>query len=389
MKLLRFLLVFPALFFVAFLRFSPFKIRLGVLMADRIGHLAGNTEVYLCEKEAGLQKGFDIWGHFKPANDYLLKMWKRVMRIDSTGFLIIVMKVNRLFPNWQSYEINAGNYDRDVNNLFEKSPPHLTFTEEEKARGEAGLRKLGIPKGAKWVCLIVRDSAYLPELGYHAYRDSDINDYGPAAVSLAKQGYYVLRMGAKVNKPWPKFHSKVIDYASNHRSEFMDIYLGANCEFCISTGCGFDAIPYIFRRPIVYVNFAPLEYLFTFRPSLAIWKHHYRNGKRMTVKEIADSGAGRFMMKEEFEEAGITLKDNTPEEIKEVVMEMASGLSTTPQDQFWADFPRSLSMVGKPLHGEIRMRIGQKFLERYDPLPELYQSHDDDFSQWERGFHAS
>ena len=45
----------------------------------------------------------------------------------------------------------------------------------------------------------------------------------------------------------------IIGYAylqKNKRTEFMDIYLGANCEFCISTMCGFDAIPYIFRKPI-------------------------------------------------------------------------------------------------------------------------------------------
>ena len=32
-------------------------------------------------------------------------------------------------------------------------------------------------------------------------------------------------------------------------SDFMDVYLGAKCSFCISTSLGFDQIPYLFKRP--------------------------------------------------------------------------------------------------------------------------------------------
>lgn len=361
MKLLRLLLVPVALLCIPFVRL--FKVRIGVLMSNRIGHLAGNTEVYLCEGA-----GRDIWASVvEPANAYLLKMWSRVLRIDRTGFAVIVLKVNRLFEGWQKHEIPPGNLDRDVNNLLEKQPPHIELTVGEVVDGQNRLRRWGLPFNARWVCLIVRDGSYLPELSYHSYRDSNIEDYEPAIRELVNRGYFVFRMGAKVDKPLTFKHPMVFDYATNGmRSEFMDIYLGANCEFCVSTGTGFDAIPYIFRRPICYVNYVPVEYLFTFVPGLAIWKHHIKDGKRMSFAEIFKSGAGQFMSAQEFSDAGITLEDNSPEEIQQVVSEMAGVWSRESQAEFWDAFPRSVSQyTQKPLHGAIRQRIGQKFLEAY------------------------
>ncbi len=50
------------------------------------------------------------------------------------------------------------------------------------------------------------------------------------------------------------------------------------------------------------MNYVPIEYLQTYHHgSLAIWKHHEKDGKRMTLAEIYASGAGHFMRAEEFE----------------------------------------------------------------------------------------
>lgn len=72
-------------------------------------------------------------------------------------------------------------------------------------------------------------------------------------------------MGSAVSKVFKVDNPKIIDYATNGmRSDFMDIYLAAKCLFCISTGLGFDAVPTVFRRPVVYVNHTPVGYLHTF-----------------------------------------------------------------------------------------------------------------------------
>src|SRR3990167_10473735 len=115
----------------------------------------------------------------------------------------------------------------------------------------------------------------------------------------------------------------------------MDIYLGAKCAFCISNGTGFDGIPMIFRRPICYVNEAPFEYLSTWmKDSLAIWKHHHRYGKRMSLEEIEASGAGLFSKTVQYVTAGITLVENTPEEIRDVAIQMTED-HYDEQGAFW------------------------------------------------------
>jgi len=53
----------------------------------------------------------------------------------------------------------------------------------------------------------------------------------------------------------------IIDYASyNQCTDFIDIYLGAKCQFFISSAMGIDAIPMIVRRLSVFIYFIPLEY---------------------------------------------------------------------------------------------------------------------------------
>lgn len=349
-----------------------FKIRIGDIWSPRIGHMLGNMECYLCERDAGIQPiALDLWYHRKPiSNRYAAKMLERVVHVDRTRFLAVVDTVNRLFTGWEKHVCEPAQCDRDIHNLMEKQEPHLYFTRAERRRGERELRKLGVPEGAKYVCLIVRDPAYLPTLQYHKHRDTDIDDYIPMAVMLAQRGYYVLRMGAKVQKPFTVKHTKIIDYAFDKRSEFMDMYLGATCAFCVSNGTGFDAIPMVFRRPICYVNQVPLEYMMTpVNPSLVIWKHHTKDGNRLTPQEVFALNLGQCMQAAEFEAAGVKLEDNSPQEICDVVMQMADEVEKPVRwfaQWFWKEYPRTISPYNsKPLHGEIRMRVGNKFLEQY------------------------
>jgi putative glycosyltransferase (TIGR04372 family) len=241
---------------------------------------------------------------------------------------------------------------------------------------------MGLDPAKPLVCVINRDPMYLrvmapaQDYSYHSFRDSNIDNYRDAAIALIERGYQVIRMGRHVDAQMKLHGGGFFDYAiSDFRSDFMDVYLGAKCSFTISNGTGFDAIPMVFRRPICFVNEAPFEYLSTWMAgSLAIWKHHMRDGRRMQPSEIAASGAGLFSRSEQYNEAGITLIENTPEEIRDVALEMVfrlggkvdDSIPTPRQDAFWLSFPRSKSPhTGQPLHGEIRLRIGSKFLATY------------------------
>lgn len=383
----------PLLCFVLFMRIIRplFLIRMGNLVGARIGHFAANTELYLCEQSAGINVPskfyIDIFSIGKPVcNKQLENMWRRVLPYIWPNWIVgMAMRINRLLPFGAAHEVGGNTQsDRDVHNLYAKSPVHLKFTDDEEILGQKYLQNMGIPKGSPFVCITVRDSSYLEMLmpnvdfSYHDYRDCNIQNYVLAAESLANRGYYVIRMGAKVKEPLKCAHPNVIDYASNGmRTDFMDIYLGAKCSFCITNGTGFDAVPWIFRRPIVQVNAAPIGYAFTWgRNTLLLFKHHLNmiKNRELTLSEIFSSGVGFALEASEYVRKNIKLIENTPEEIRDVVIEMCERMDLDcypiPEDEvlqnkFWQIYPTDAvdPYQGKPLHGIITARYSNSYLK--------------------------
>jgi putative glycosyltransferase (TIGR04372 family) len=369
-----------------------FLIRFENFISNRIGHFALNIEQYLCELDAGINipktRFFDIWYHScTPCNYQLARMWKRVLHIGPAILFELVGNINDVIPGGELHRIDWSivGRDRDVHNLLDKFPPHISFLPNEERRGKMGLRSLGIPDDAPFVCLTVRDSAYLndqsPHLDWsrHNFRNCDIQNYILVSRKLAERGYYVIRIGAVVKEAMDVDHPMIIDYATNGmRSDFMDIYLGAKCTFCISTSLGFDSVPIIFRRPVVFVDSSPLEVIRTWSIDyISTFKKYWKRDEDrfMTFQEIFESGAGKFTVQSEFEALGIDLVESTPEEIADVVLEMDERLrgvwKSTQEDErlqqsFWEMFPRGfLKNASIPLHGEIYSRVGVEFLRQH------------------------
>jgi len=277
-----------------------------------------------------------------------------------------------LIPGGKRHDFNDHS-DRDVKNLLDRTNPQLSFTTKEISRGFATLAKFGLPVDAKFVLLTVRDSAYSSSFipanvwPVQNYRNSSIENYVVAAEELTCRGYYVFRMGAVVERPLITSNPMIIDYASNGmRSDFMDIFLGANCEFCISTGTGFDGVPYIFRRPILYVNFLPIGLLMTFSEKFLLeTKTHVwtATGVRLTLREIFESHLSSAITSSDYSKAGVTLVENTPQEILDAVIEMVDRIEgkwiETPaaialQRKFWAIYESCMNPKERAMHGEFR-----------------------------------
>jgi len=383
--------IIGVLFLVLLRIIRPFiLIRISGLLSFRIGHLCANTEIYLCELKAGINKPkglfIDIFYLISPISNYqLTKMWSRILRIYPTWFLYPIYRINSIFPGGNQHLIPMGevtnNMGRDVFNLYDEYNPHLKFTNDEISFGEAELRCMGIPSGAKFICLNVRDSEYLnshipKDWSYHDYRDSDIDNYNLIVNELANRGYYVVRMGAKVKKKLNITHPLVLDYATNGmRTDFMDIYLGSKCYFAISTGSGWDGVPEIFRRPIVYVNFSPVGMLLTFRSlTISIFKHYYsvNLNRRLSLNEIFENNLGFLVESKCYQQKQVQLVENSPEEIKDVVFEMIEILEhkkienyeeSKISEKFWNIMKQGIKNNPIKYHGKIKSYIGSSFLK--------------------------
>ena len=313
--------------------------RLGRLPSHEIGHYATNVEVYLCEKDAEVnshtKKSVDIWYRnpvARVSNQQLDKMWARTIRISDSPIIRYADAISRRLPGGTKYSIQ--HHDRDAYALFDKMPPHLSFTSDEILEGEKFLDSVRTHPGQKFICLAVRDSSYKREqfgdrdVAKDDYRNNNIDNYQEVAEQLAKDGYLVFRMGAKVERPFVADSPLVIDYASNGmRSEFLDIYLGANCELFISSVLGIDSIPEIFRRPRLLTNYIPVGNFGKYGPrDLIIPKQYWLKSESRFLRfsEIVAStnGLGSCTSSYEYETAGIELVENTPIEILQAACEL-------------------------------------------------------------------
>jgi len=352
-------------------------VRCGWIITPRIGHMAANFELLytnlLVTQAQGGKRGITIWvpSQEHVCNRFLFKLIKRQVFVVPRWLWIFVHRLNLMLPGGSIIDLGSGT-DRDVNNLLDKTPPTLKFSDREIRNGNRFLESLGLPKGARFVCLNVRDSSYLAstypqnDWSYHDYRDSSIINYVPAAEELTRRGYYVFRMGAVVNSPLLCQNPMIIDYAFNGmRTEFLDIFLAAHCTFCISTSSGFDSVPFSFRRPIVYVNVAPIGWLQTYSSKFLllvkthIWSH---DKTTLTFDEIMSAGVAFASSSSEFSKAGIELIENSAEQICKVVVEMDDRINnrigynhlySLAMDEFWKNYCKILGPQCRTLHGNL------------------------------------
>jgi putative glycosyltransferase (TIGR04372 family) len=383
-----------------------------------LGIWAIPTEVYLCQRDAGMhpKRSLDLFYRYDRnayalkrsvvrssaiCNKQLDKMFRAHIRLwEGAQFLDYL---NRLLPRGSEAFTFKMPEPYDQEGLLKRFPTHLIFTQEEERKGQSALAQLGVPPGAPFFCFHARDSAYHArwrpglELFYHGERqwlderNSSIQNYLPAAEKLTELGYYAIRMGKYVEKPIPSGNPRIIDYAWSHQSDFMDVYLSAHCAFFIGHNSGITALPVIFRRPLVFVNIAPLSEIVycSCSNSIFIPKKYYakRFGRHLTFQEIVSNKilSKLFMAKHSHlpeirDELQLELHENTPEEITELALEMHECLQGTfrasPEDE---DLRRrflailrlpSLSRARPPLHDLCYLAIGSHFMRRHRELLE-------------------
>jgi len=367
----------------------PFRnYKFGRLPSHEIGHYASNVEIHLCEKDAKIhgdsKKTVDIW-YRNPdhavANNQLDTMWSRVIKISNSPITRYADAISRRLPGGSKFSIS--HHDRDAYGLYGKMQSHIQFSNSEAKQGEDFLNSVRHVAGQKFVCLAVRDSSYKRDqfenrdIRHDDYRNNDISNFHNVAERLVSDGYLVFRMGAKVERPFEVVAPGVFDYASNGmRTDFLDVYLSANCEIFISTVLGIDSIPEIFRVPRVLTNYIPIANFGKYGPQdLIIPKQYWieNENKFMSFSEIVASknGLGSCTSSYEYQRAGLRLVENTPQEITLATEELlarkndtwqATVEAKTLQDKFWSLYDQ-LSPPGiKSRVDDHKPIIGTEFL---------------------------
>ena len=377
------------------------RVRMGPLPEDRIGHLGPNVELFCRRRQmyGSPPRTKYIFFAWNPANRHLLKMWKRhlpiVENIWMQRFIMACLPTLRKTRFFQPLPCRFDEHEE-----MSLGPATLKFTAEETEAGYAALAEMGIARDQPFFCFHSRDPAYLHgRAGFYSatfhrdYRDSDIANYLPAVRHLTDQGMFGLRLGANVEVPLTKTgDSRIVDYATEFRSDFMDIFLAAHCRFLLGNGSGICFLPLIFNVPTAIANFCPFAQTGFGTRMMFIPKflRHKSDGRLLTFPEIRDlrlferEGSERrsLYLESTYEELGLEWIENTPEDISELVLDMEDRLAgrTPPAEAVRLQNAFNALYRGSnyhPLAGRIAPRFAMKYRDLIDlepAQPELVRS---------------
>jgi len=359
-------------------------IRVAFIPAERVGHLAANTDLFLRRRQLGLIPGDRTYlflvNRGAVANRQLLEMFKRRLAVVENPLLrmLLAQQVRFRTRYFEDLHMNSNEYAE-----FIHARSSLSFTPEEEARGQAGLRALGIGESDWYVCVYARDAAFLntqfPGLDwtYHDYRNCDIDTFSPALQEITGRGGFVVRMGHVVEKPLAYKHARAIDYATHHRDEFMDVYLTAKCRFFLGSAAGIGEMAAALGAPRCGVNWTPVWTFPLGANSIYIPKKIRRrvDGSEVPYYEMIELTKNRetpmVLDGKAFAEAGYEYVSNSPAEIRDLVIEMIARMDGTHRpSETQRDAMARYCRLLPPDHwsyGEC-VPIGQAFLEKHRDL---------------------
>jgi putative glycosyltransferase (TIGR04372 family) len=243
--------------------------------------------------------------------------------------------------------------------------PLLRLREEDRARGRRCLEEMGVPEDAWFVSLHVREGGRASR----ALPNADIATYVPAVRAIIEAGGWVIRMGHAGMMPLPEMHG-AIDYAnSTFKTDWMDVFLWAECKFFIGTASGPLTVPSTFGRPVLYSN-VPGIGIGPWLPKFLAVPKLYRDtsrGRLLSFREMLDHPMGWTVNLNVLGD-DIQVIDNDPRVLEASVIEMLDKVSN--DDEAWAlsELQETFEALRRPYGRSGQMPIANAFLKQYGDL---------------------
>jgi putative glycosyltransferase (TIGR04372 family) len=214
--------------------------------------------------------------------------------------------------------------------------PLLKLPDETVARGWAALHGAGVPHGAWFVALHVREAKWDDRsAGAHGVLNADIESYMPAIAEITRRGGWVIRMGDPGMKPLAPLPN-VVDYChSNLRVDWMDIFIATQCKFMLGTSSGPAVIPGVYGVPMLLTNWWPPAQRPWHASDIFIPKmlriltdgKYLRLGETLT-EPFSYCHSRRYLAEQE----KVVVEDNEPEVIRAAVEEILARLDGKAND---------------------------------------------------------
>ncbi len=352
------------------------------LNTSRAANLVMESEIFF--KESVEDKLYFIFFE-KISNKYFFKLFKRKLKKNKKVFFLPSYSFWKVVCN--AYFFFSGkNLQKKVTNIrkkanfFNDQKPFLEFPAEDLQLGYNLLKKLGIKKDDKWICVYNRDEGYLnkyiknKDWSYHNYRNFPISDLKKAISLFIENDYFVIRVGSNTQENLSLNSSKYIDYSkSNLRSDFMDCFLMSRCEMFFGGSSGICMFPASFRRPYFLVNNCPLEGAFSIKriyPGIFKRIIDLKNNQILSIREMVDRNLCNIFTTDGFKKKNVRCLNNNEEELEEFASEALLIIkekvikSVKDFDQIKKNFISEIIKDDLMQNLEYTNPIGKKFLEK-------------------------
>ena len=196
--------------------------------------------------------------------------------------------------------------------------------------------------------------------------------------AVVDAGGWVVRIGDSSMTPLPEM-THVIDYAhSDAKNDWMDVFLCEQARFFIGTSSGMFGVAAAFGTPLVMTHFLAGQaiYYFSSQDIFITRICQFKSDNRvLSFKEVISPPIGMFSTQFYYDKFGIEVIENTPEEIRDVVMEMLMRFNGTLKyrqgDEDLQERFKTMIKSCSELYGDknvVNARMGKDFLRKYAAL---------------------
>ncbi|MBM3535023.1 MAG: TIGR04372 family glycosyltransferase [Alphaproteobacteria bacterium] len=258
----------------------------------------------------------------------------------------------------------------------EDRPPLIKVRDEDRRRGRATLKEWGIGDDDWFVGLHVREAGFHTAAGAKdslGHRNASIAMFDRAIDRIVERGGWVIRMGDPSMTPI-RPRERVVDYALGpYKSEWLDVFLGGCCRFFVGGASGFQMLPFTFGVPCAVANAAPMGSRPISGADIFIPKlYRTVEGHFLSFVDSTATPLGHSALVKLYDARGVSLIENSAEEIEALVVEMLDRLEgrlayTDEDERLQAQFRAETAPHSA---WGTNSRIGRDFLRRHRDLLE-------------------
>ena len=350
------------------------------IQAARIGHLLTNIDqsiYYLDQKEKTYKLLIALEG--KISNKHAVSVWKKNKKILFFNFFfsrvvqyVLLNKILEKFVlNWEIIQSPFTRlYSSKKNFFIEENDIYLSNDEKETLKKE-------------FICLHNRDPKYTreiaPDLNYFDYKNFLFDSFNLTISEIKKNNQIPIRIGNVVEKEDENKIEGYLDMSGEKSKDYMDILLQYYSKFTIVGLSGISGISTTFRKPLLYVNFTPIninQLSWVSQNSIIIPKLFFsrKENRILKFKEIFNINFDIHQQENFLDKNGLDVLNNTEQEILEAYKEMNNFIDNGSHNEqnyelnktffsLFSDKEKSDFILNKN-----KLRISSFFLKKYSHL---------------------